>query len=109
MEVFGNMVEMVLVNTPTINGEVLGLVYGNVVKSRFFARDLMAQIRKMMGWEVKEYTEMLNQSKQIAIDRMKQQAEDLGADAIVNIRFASSTVDLHAAEVLVYGTAIKRK
>jgi len=98
---------IVLANTPSVNGQELGLVYGSVVKSRFVLRDFMAQIRKMMGWEVKEYTEMLTQARQIAIDRMKEQAEQLGADAIVNVRFTSAAIDIHAAEILVYGTAIK--
>lgn len=101
--------KIVLATTPTMNGQELGLVYGSVVKSRFILRDLIAQIRKAMGWEVKEYTEMLTAARQVAIDRMKEQAHLLGADAIVNVRFTSSTIDIHAAEVMVYGTAIKHR
>lgn len=103
----GKKLGIVLANTPTLNGEELGLVYGSVVKSRFVLRDMMAQIRKMMGREVKEYTEMLTAARQTAIDRMKEQAKELGADAVVNVRFASATIDIHAAEILAYGTAIK--
>lgn len=92
-----------------VNGEELGMVYGSIVKSRFFTRDIVAGIRKFLGRELKEYTEMLNQSREIAVKRMTKQAEELGADAIVNVRFMTSEITREASEVFVYGTAIKFK
>ena len=101
---------MLLVNNDYITGkelEVLGIVKGNVVQSRNFGRDFMAAIKTLVGGEITEYTEMLNQARQIAVKRMVDEAEAMGADAVVNIRYASSSVMQAAAEVIAYGTAVK--
>ena len=103
---------MLLVNTNFITGkelETLGLVKGNVVQCRNVGRDFMAGIKTLVGGELKEYTEMLNQARQIAIKRMVDEAETMGADAIINIRYASSSIMQGAAEVIAYGTAVKYK
>lgn len=103
---------MLLVNTDYITGkevETLGIVKGNVVQCRNVGRDFMAGIKTLVGGELKEYTEMLNQARQIAIKRMVDEAETLYADAIINIRYASSSIMQGAAEVIAYGTAVKYK
>lgn len=103
---------MLLVNTDYITGkelETLGIVKGNVVQCRNMGRDFMAGIKTIIGGELKEYTEMLNQARQIAIKRMVDEAENLGADAVINIRYASSSIMQGAAEVIAYGTAVKYK
>jgi uncharacterized protein YbjQ (UPF0145 family) len=103
---------MLLVNTNFITGkelETLGIVKGNVVQCRNVGRDFMAGIKTLVGGELKEYTEMLNQARQIAIKRMVDEAETMGADAIINIRYASSSIMQGAAEVIAYGTAVKYK
>lgn len=102
---------MILSNKPMIQGkpiqEEMGLVGGSVVNSRFFLRDVFAGIRKFLGRELVEYTDLLETGRQIAIDRMVEQAEDLGANAVVNIRFQTSQVVSQASEIFVYGTAVK--
>ncbi len=103
---------MLLVNTDYITGkeiETLGIVKGNVVQCRNVGRDFMAGIKTLVGGELKEYTEMLNQARQIAIKRMVDEAEALHADAVINIRYASSSIMQGAAEVIAYGTAVKYK
>lgn len=103
---------MLLVNTDYISGkevETLGIVKGNVVQCRNVGRDFMAGIKTLVGGELKEYTEMLNQARQIAIKRMVDEAETLDADAVINIRYASSSIMQGAAEVIAYGTAVKYK
>ena len=94
---------MLLVNTNFITGkelETLGIVKGNVVQCRNVGRDFMAGIKTLVGGELKEYTEMLNQARQIAIKRMVDEAETMGAEAIINIRYASSSIMQGAAEVI---------
>ncbi len=101
---------MMLVNTDYISGkdlETLGMVKGNVVQSRNFGHDFMAAIKTLVGGEITGYTEMLNQARQIAIKRMVDEAEQMGADAIINIRYASASVMQGAAEVIAYGTAVR--
>lgn len=101
---------MLLVNTDYISGkelETLGIVKGNIVQTKNFGKDFMAGIKTLVGGEVKEYTDMLNQARQIAVKRMVDEATQLGADAIVNIRYASSSLMQGAAEVIAYGTAVK--
>ena len=103
---------MLLVNTDFITGkelETLGIVKGNVVQCRNVGRDFMAGIKTLVGGELKEYTEMLNQARQIAVKRMVDEAQAMGADAIVNVRYASASVMQGAAEVIAYGTAVKYK
>ncbi len=101
---------MLLVNIDYIPGrelEVLGLVKGTVVQSKNFGKDFMAGMKTLVGGEIKGYTDMLVEARQIATKRMVDEAEALGADAIVNIRFGSSSVMQGAAEVVAYGTAVK--
>ena len=89
--------------------EVLGLVKGEVVESKHMGRDFMAGMKTLVGGEIKGYTEMIREARQIATDRMVEEAEKLGADAIVGVRYGSSAVMQGAAEVMVYGTAVKLK
>ena len=101
---------MILVNTEDISGkklEMLGLVKGSTVQSRHVGKDLMSGLKTLVGGEIKAYAEMLNAARILATERMVSEAEGMGADAVVNIRFASSSVMQGAAEVLVYGTAVK--
>ena len=98
---------MLLVNIDYIPGkdlDVLGIVKGTVVQSKNFGKDFMAG---MVGGEITGYTEMLNEARQIAVKRMVDEAESLGADAVINIRYGSSSVMQGAAEVISYGTAVK--
>lgn len=87
--------------------EDLGLVYGNTVRSRFVGRDIIAGFRQMIGGEIYEYTKMLGESREQAKDRMVAQAQALGADAVINVRFTTSAVMQGCAELLAYGTAVK--
>ncbi len=89
--------------------EVIGIVTGNVVTSKHVGRDIAAALKTLVGGEIKGYTEMLTEARNEAIERMVKEAERLGADAIVGVRFASSYVMTGAAEILVYGTAVKLK
>ncbi len=101
---------MKLLNIDYIPGkeiEALGIVKGTVVQSKNFGKDFMAGMKTLVGGEIKDYTEMLNEARQIAIKRMVDEAESLGADAVLNIRFASSSMMQSAAEVVAYGTAVK--
>ncbi|MDE6388810.1 MAG: YbjQ family protein [Lachnospiraceae bacterium] len=101
---------MLLVNTDYIAGkelETLGIVKGSIVQTKNFGKDFMAGIKTLVGGEVTEYTEMLNQARQIAVKRMVDEAQAMGADAVVNVRYASSSVMQGAAEVIAYGTAVK--
>lgn len=101
---------MLLVTTDEIPGrkikKVLGLVKGNTIRARHLGRDLMAALRNLVGGEITDYTKMLAESREQAIDRMVEQAEEMGANAIVGIRFTTSSVMQGAAELLVYGTAV---
>ena len=103
---------MLLVNTDYISGkelETLGIVKGNIVQTKNFGKDFMAGIKTLVGGEITQYTEMLNQARQIAVKRMVDEAQALGADAVVNVRYASASVMQGAAEVIAYGTAVKYK
>ncbi|HHT54668.1 MAG TPA: YbjQ family protein [Clostridiales bacterium] len=103
---------MILVNTDYIPGkelEVLGLVNGSTVQSKNIARDISQGLKTLVGGELKAYTQMMNEARALAIKRMVAEAEALGADAVVNVRYASSAVMQGAAEVMVYGTAVKFK
>ena len=88
-------------------GESLGLVTGSVVTSKHFGKDFMAGMKTLVGGEIKGYTEMLEDARRIALERLQAQAAALGADAIVGIRLSSSSVMQSAAEVTAYGTAVK--
>ena len=101
---------MKLVSIETIPGqnfEVIGVVKGTIVQSKNFGKDFMAGMKTLVGGEINGYTDMLVEARQIATKRMVDEAEQLGADAIVGIRYASSSVMQGAAEVMAYGTAVK--
>lgn len=101
---------MVLVNIDYIPGkefEVLGMAKGTVVQSKNFGKDFMAGMKTLVGGEIAGYTEMLTEARQIATKRMVDEAAALGADAVINIRYGSSSVMQGAAEVVAYGTAVK--
>lgn len=103
---------MLLLNIDHVPGRemaALGIVKGTVVQSKNFGKDFMAGMKTLVGGEIKGYTEMLVEARQIATKRMVDEAEAMGADAIVNIRFGSSAVMQGAAEVIAYGTAVKLK
>ena len=103
---------MLLLNIDHVPGrdmEAIGLVKGTVVQSKNFGKDFMAGMKTLVGGEIKSYTDMLVEARQIATKRMVDEANALGADAIVNIRFGSSAVMQGAAEVIAYGTAVKLK
>jgi len=87
--------------------EVLEIVKGNVVMSKNVGRDIMAGLKTLVGGEIVGYTEMLNSARQIAVKRMVDEAEGMGADAVINVRYASSSVMQGAAEIIAYGTAVK--
>ena len=101
---------MLLLNIDHIPGknvEALGIVKGTVVQSKNIGKDFMAGMKTLVGGEIVGYTEMLTGARQIATKRMVDEAEALGADAIINIRFGSSSVMQGAAEVIAYGTAVR--
>lgn len=104
---------MKLVSIDCIPGEeiveTLGLVKGQIVQSKNFGRDFMAGMKTLVGGEIKGYTEMIKEARQIATKRMVDEANELGADAIVGIRYGSSSVMSGAAEIIAYGTAVKLK
>ena len=104
---------MLLVSTETIAGkeivESLGVVKGEIVQSKHIGRDFMAGMKTIVGGEIKGYTEMIRDARQIATDRMIAEAESLGADAIVGVKYGSSAVMQGAAEIIAYGTAVKLK
>ena len=104
---------MKIVTTETIAGETiketLGIAKGEVVQSKNLGRDFMAGMKTIVGGEIKGYTEMIKSARQIATKRMVDEAESMGADAIVNVRYGSSAVMQGAAEIIVYGTAVKLK
>ena len=102
--------KMILVNTDYISGktvDTLGLVKGSTIQSRNVGRDITQGFKTLVGGELKAYNDMMNDARALATKRMVKEAEDFGADAIINIRYASSAVMSGAAEVMVYGTAVK--
>jgi uncharacterized protein YbjQ (UPF0145 family) len=102
---------MIIVTTGQIEGrritETLGLVRGSTIRARHLGHDVMAGLRNVVGGEVKDYTVMLAQAREEALQRMVEQAEKMGANAVVGTRFATSMVMSGAAEMLAYGTAVK--
>jgi uncharacterized protein YbjQ (UPF0145 family) len=102
---------MIVVNTDFIPGKkivaVLGLARGNSVRVRNIGRDIVAGLRTIIGGEVVEYTKMLGETREQALDRMVEEAIALGADAVINVRFSTSQIMKAAAELLAYGTAVK--
>ncbi len=101
---------MIVTNTETVAGydvvAVRGLVQGNTVRAKHAGRDIAAGLKNLMGGELKGYTELLTESRREAMQRMLAQAEQLGANAVVNVRFTTSAVTAGAAELYAYGTAV---
>ena len=101
---------MIVVNTETIAGyrvvEVKGIVQGNTVRAKHMGRDIAASFKNLVGGELKGYTELLTESRRQALERMMAQASELGANAVVNVRFSTSAVSAGAAELYAYGTAV---
>lgn len=104
---------MIYTTTPDVPGreiiEILGVVTGNVVQTKHVGKDIMAGFKTLVGGEIKGYTEMLTEARHKAISRLVEEALKLNADAVVNIRFATSSVMSGASEILAYGTAVKLK
>ena len=103
---------MILVNTDYISGkelETIGLVKGSTIQSRHFGKDITQGIKSLFGGELRAYNEMMDEARTLATKRMVNEAEKLGANGIVNIRYASSSIMQSAAEVIAYGTAVKFK
>ena len=103
---------MILVNTDYVSGknlETLGLVKGSTIQSKNIGKDFLQGLKTIIGGELKGYTEMMNEARALATKRMVQEAEHLGADAVVNIRYSSAAIMQNAAEVIAYGTAVKFK
>lgn len=104
---------MIVVTTPDVAGyeieETLGMVRGSSIRSKHVGKDLIARLRNAVGGEIFEYTKMLAQAREQAVDRMIEEGQVLHADAIVSVRFQTSTIVTGAAEMLCYGTAVKLK
>jgi len=102
---------MIIVSSNHIVGkevkETLGLVRGNTIRAKHIGKDILAGLRSIVGGEISEYTEALDEARDIALKRMTEEAEKMGADAILDVRFTTSQVMAGAAELLVYGTAVK--
>ncbi len=104
---------MIITNTDFVTGkeikEMIGLVKGNTIQAKSIGKDIKAGFRHLVGGEIKEYTQMLAESREIAMKRMVDKAEKLGADSVINVRFMTSSIMGGAAEILAYGTAVKLK
>ncbi|MCK5566758.1 MAG: YbjQ family protein [Actinomycetia bacterium] len=104
---------MIVTNTDFIAGkeitEILDLVKGNVIQAKHIGKDIVAGFRQIVGGEIKEYSEMFTEAREIALKRMIDKAKEIDADALINVRFMTSMVMSGAAEILVYGTAVKLK
>jgi uncharacterized protein YbjQ (UPF0145 family) len=104
-------IKMIITNTETVPGkeivEILGIARGSTVRARNVGRDIFASLKKLVGGEIEEYTQLQAQSREQAMQRMTDDAERMGADAIVAIRITTSVVTQGAAEILAYGTAVK--
>ena len=102
---------MILTNVETVPGKTIvehyGLVAGSTIRAKHVGRDLMASLKNLIGGELKGYTQLMQESRQQAVDRMIEQAQELGANAIVNVRFSTSSVAQGAAELYAYGTAVR--
>jgi uncharacterized protein YbjQ (UPF0145 family) len=102
---------MILTNIETVPGskivEHFGLVQGSTIRAKHVGRDIMASLKNLVGGELKGYTQLLTEARKEATDRMVEQAEQLGANAVVNVRYATSSVAQGAAELFAYGTAVR--
>jgi len=107
------MVEIITTTTDSLPGkkvsQVLGIVKGSTIRARHVGRDIAASFKNLVGGEIKSYTQMISQSREEAFNRMVNDAQEQGADAIINVRFVTSMVMQGAAEILAYGTAVKLK
>jgi uncharacterized protein YbjQ (UPF0145 family) len=101
------MIIATLTEIPGREHKVLGLVKGSVVQSKHIGRDIMAGLKTIVGGEIKGYTEMLSEARKVATDRMIEEANKLGADAVLGMRFECASIMQNAAELLAYGTAVK--
>ena len=101
---------MIVATTPDINGKqivrTLGLVRGNTIRARHLGRDILATLKGLVGGEILEYTKLIGEAREQALDRMVEEAEELGANAVVNLRFATPQIMGSASEILAYGTAV---
>jgi len=101
---------MIFVTSDQIAGKTikktLGIVRGNTIRARHVGRDISAALKNLVGGEIKDYTKMMAESREQALDRMVEEAESLGANAIINVRFATSMIMQSASEILAYGTAV---
>lgn len=102
---------MIVTNTETVPGKTItehfGMVSGNTIRAKHIGRDIMASLKNIVGGELKGYTKLLQESRDQATARMIAQAQELGANAIVNVRFSTSSITQGAAELYVYGTAVR--
>lgn len=102
---------MIVTNTETVPGKTIvefyGMVSGSTVRAKHLGKDILASLKNLVGGELKSYTELLNEARQEAMQRMFQEAESVGANAVVNIRFSTSSVAQGAAELFAYGTAVR--
>lgn len=103
--------KLIVTNTETVPGknivEFYGLVTGSTVRAKHVGKDILASLKNLVGGELKSYTDLLNEARQEAIHRMFQEAESVGANAVINVRFSTSSVAQGAAELFVYGTAVR--
>jgi uncharacterized protein YbjQ (UPF0145 family) len=103
---------MIIVTTDFVSGkevETLGVVRGSMIQSKNLGKDIMSALKGLVGGELREYSAMINEARAIATKRMVEEATELGADAVINLRYATSAVMQGAAEVLAYGTAVTFK
>ena len=104
---------MLVINTDSIPGmevvQVLGIVRGNSIRSKNFICDIGTLLKSLIGGELRDYTEMMTEAREEAMHRMVREAENLGANVILNVRFSTSSILLGASEILAYGTAVKVK
>ncbi|MDF1681579.1 heavy metal-binding domain-containing protein [Ponticaulis sp.] len=104
---------MIITTTETIPGreisEVIGIAKGNVVRARFVGRDIIAGFRTLVGGEVDEYTKLMAEAREQSYDRMLESARQMGADAVVNVRFTTSLIMQGSSEIMTYGTAVRLK
>jgi uncharacterized protein YbjQ (UPF0145 family) len=101
---------MIMVTTDFVPGKTIkktfGLVRGNTIRARHIGKDISAALRNIVGGEIRDYTKMMAESREQALDRMVEEAKELGANAVLNIRFATSMIMQSASEILAYGTAV---
>lgn len=101
------MLMMTIETIPNQSYTVLGIVRGSTVQCKNFGKDFMASLKNLVGGEMYDYTELMNEAREVATSRMVQDAERIGADAIIGVRYGSSEITQGAAEVMAYGTAVK--